>query len=134
MTVGAPRYPRNPERSFGVSVGLVLIVIAAALWWRGHHVRAESVAAVGAVLVTAGLLVPALLWYPSRLWFRFAHALGYVNARVLLTLLFGVVLVPLAVLWRITGTDPLARRRGTWAGWQPYPVRYRDRKHYERMY
>ena len=37
-------------------------------------------------------------------------ALGYVNARILLTLLFGLVLTPLGLLWRITGKDPLVRK------------------------
>ncbi len=36
--------PKNPERSFGISVGGVLIVIALALWWRGRVGRAEILA------------------------------------------------------------------------------------------
>jgi hypothetical protein len=44
------------------------------------------------------------------------------------------VLVPIALIWRLTGKDPLARRRDKWPGWSPSPARYRDRKHYERMY
>ena len=37
-----PATPRNPERSFGVSVGIVLCVIAAILWWRGRVTRADA--------------------------------------------------------------------------------------------
>ena len=33
--------PKNPERSFGVSVGAVLCVLAAILWWRHRILRAE---------------------------------------------------------------------------------------------
>ena len=58
----------------------------------------------------------------------------YVNARVLLTVLFGLVLTPLGLVWRVTGKDPLARRRSTWQGWSAYPSRYQDRQHYERMF
>jgi hypothetical protein len=126
--------PKNPERSFGISVGPVLLVIAAALWWRGHIARAEILAAIGSILLIAGLTYPALLKYPSAAWWRMATALGYVNARVLLTLLFVLVLLPLSLIWRAIGKDPLARNRRTWPGWSPYPVRYRDRQHYERMY
>ena len=39
------------------------------------------------------------------------RVLGYVNARILLTVLFSVLLVPLALVWRLTGKDPLARRQ-----------------------
>ena len=126
--------PRNPERSFGVSVGVVLSVIAAFLWWRGRVGRAEVIGGVGAVLLVAGLAAPRALKYPSAAWWKFSRALGYVNARVLLTILFAVVLVPVSVIWRLLGKDPLERRRGRSTGWSPYPARYRDPRHYERMY
>ena len=126
--------PANPERSFGLSVGIVLCAIAALLLWRGRIARAEVLGGIGAVLVLAGLVHPPLLKYPSAAWWRFSRVLGHFNARVLLTLLFSIVLVPLAMFWRLTGKDPLARRRANWPGWTPYPARYRDRKHYERMF
>jgi hypothetical protein len=126
--------PRNPERSFGVSVGIVLCAIAAILLWRGRVSRAEVVGSVGAVLLVLGLVYPPLLKWPSAGWWRFARALSYVNARVLLTVLFILVLTPLSIVWRLMGKDPLARRRDTWRGWSPYPTRYRDRRHYDRMY
>src|SRR5690242_5865736 len=105
------KQPPNPERSFGVSVGAVLCAIALVLAWRGRLTRAEWVGGVGAVLLVFGLVRPSLLKYPSAAWWAFAKALGYVNARVLLTVLFAVVLTPLGLIWRLTGKDPLARRR-----------------------
>jgi hypothetical protein len=126
--------PKNPERSFGVSVGIVLCVIAALLVWRGRILRAEIVGGIGAVLLVAGLLYPPVLKWPSAAWWRFSRVLGYVNARILLTLLFSLVLLPLSIVWRLTGKDPLERRRQRWPGWSPYPARYRDRTHYTRMY
>ena len=61
-------------------------------------------------------------------------ALGYVNARVILTVAFALVLTPLGVVWRVIGKDPLTRRRRNWPGWSPYPERFRDRDHFTRMY
>jgi hypothetical protein len=126
--------PRNPERAFGISVGTVLCGIAAVLVWRGRVGRAEIVGGIGAFLVVTGLVYAPLLKYPSAAWWRFSRALGYVNARVLLTILFAIVLVPISLVWRVTGKDPLARRRDRWPGWTRYPARYADRKHYERMF
>lgn len=126
--------PKNPERSFGVSVGAVLLVIAAALWWRGRVGRAEILGGIGAVLLLFGAVRPQLLKWPSAVWWKFAGVLAYVNARILLTILFSVLLVPLSLLWRAIGKDPLARRREKFAGWEPYPDRYRDRTHFERMF
>jgi hypothetical protein len=126
--------PQNPERAFGISVGIVLVLIAAVLWWRGRVMRAEIVGGIGAVLFLAGVIHAPLLKYPSAAWWRFSRVLGHVNARILLTVLFSIVLVPLSLVWRLVGNDPLARRRDRWPGWTPHPPRYRDPKHYERMY
>jgi len=126
--------PKNPERSFGVSVGGVLIAIALILWWRGRVGRAEILGGIGSVLLAFGALQPQLLKWPSAVWWRFSRALAYVNARILLTLMFSVLLVPLSLIWRVIGKDPLARRREKFEGWTPYPARYRDRTHFERMF
>jgi len=126
--------PKNPERSFGVSVGAVLIVIALLLWWRGRVGRAEILGAIGIGLLFFGFVQPRLLKWPSAAWWRFASVLAYVNARILLTLLFVVLLVPVSLLWRLIGKDPLARRREKFEGWTLYPARYRDRAHFERMF
>ena len=126
--------PLHRERSFGVSVGGVLIAIAAGLFWRGRVRTAEVVVAVGLVLVIAGTLRASLLAVPSAIWWRFALLLGWVNARIILTLVFALVLTPIGWLWRLTGRDPLARNRPRWPGWVAYPARYQARDHYRRMY
>jgi hypothetical protein len=126
--------PANPERSFGISVGAVLIAIAAFLAWRGRIDRAEIVGGIGAVLLILGLTAPKLLKYPSMVWWKFALALGYVNARIILTIAFAIVLTPVGMAWRMLGKDPLARKRNNWPGWSPSPSRFSDPEHFKRMY
>ena len=109
-------------------------MIAALLLWRGRVARAEIIGAAGVLLVLLGALAPRALEWPSAIWWRFARVLGYVNARILLTVLFGLVVTPLAAVWKVTGKDPLERRRDTWRGWSPYPPRYRDHRHYSRLF
>jgi hypothetical protein len=75
-----------------------------------------------------------VLKWPSAAWWKLAAILGFINARILLTLMFTLVLTPVSAVWRLTGKDPLARRRGQWNGWAPYPARYRNKQHYQRMY
>jgi hypothetical protein len=125
---------RGTERSFGLSVGTVFCVLAAVLFWRGRLRTSEIVAAVGATLLLLGAARPSLLKWPHVWWWRVARVVGDFNARVLLTVMFVVVFVPIGFIWRLTGKDPLARRRRTAPGWSPYPNRYRDRRHYLRMY
>jgi hypothetical protein len=122
------------DRQFGLSVGTVVVLLAAYLWWDGRVANAQVLGAVGAVLILLGYLQPRLLRYPSAAWWTLAAVLGYINARVILILIFSLLLVPLGLLWRVIGRDPLARRRKSFSGWTPYPARYRDRAHYQRMY
>ena len=126
--------PNFKERSFGISVGTVLLLIAAFLVWRGRILTAEILAPIGAVLLILGLTAPRLLKWPSAVWWKFAMVLGHVNSRVILTLAFALVLTPLGLLWRLIGRDPLAMRRRNWPGWSPYPARYRNANHFTRMY
>jgi hypothetical protein len=122
------------DRQFGLAVGTVLLLVAAVFAWRDSLLTAQALAAIGAVLVVLGRFAPRLLKYPSAAWWKFAMVLGYVNARVILTLIFTLVLVPIGTIWRVIGRDPLARRKDLWPGWSPYPARYRDRAHYTKMY
>lgn len=126
--------PANPERSFGLSVGTVLLLIAALLGWRSRVTSAAVVGGIGAVLVVLGYLQPRLLTWPSKVWWTFAMALGYVNARVILSIAFLLVLTPIGLIWRVIGRDPLSRKRANWPGWSAYPPRYSDRSHFTRMY
>jgi hypothetical protein len=130
----AHKGPANPERSFGISVGGVLCLFAIVLLWRGRIGRAEALGGVGAVLVVLGFLQPRLLKPVSDVWWRFALLLGWINARVLLSVVFFLILTPIGLLWRLTGKDPLARRRRNWPGWEAYPARYKDAKHFDRMF
>jgi hypothetical protein len=122
------------ERAFGRSVGGVLLLIAGVLAWRGRIGAAEVVGTIGAVLVVLALVRPALLTRPRAVWMRGALALGYVNARIILTVLFLLVLTPMGLIWRLIGRDPLAQLRQRWPGWVPHPARYRNVDHYRRMY
>jgi hypothetical protein len=122
------------ERSFGRSVGGVLLLIAGILAWRSRIGAAEAVGAIGAVLVFLAFVRPSLLKRPRAVWMRGAMALGYVNARIILTVLFLLVLTPIGLIWRFIGRDPLARRRQRWPGWVPHHARYRSADHYRRMY
>lgn len=132
-----PRQHQRPdfkERSFGISVGTVLLLVAAYMTWRGRITAAEITGGVGAFLLIFGLTRPMLLKWPSAVWWKLAMVLGYVNARVILTIAFAIVFVPLGLLWRLIGRDPLAVRRANFPGWTAYPARYRSRDHFKKMY
>ena len=121
------------HRSFGLTVGGVLVVLAALLFWRGRPMRADILGTIGVLLVAAALIRPASLAGVARIWGRIGHALGWFNSRVLLTIMFVLVLWPIGLISGLFGNDPLERKkRGSM--WTPYPARLRDPKHFERLF
>jgi hypothetical protein len=129
----ARRLP-DRDRQFGISVGVVLLLAAAYLSWQQRETAATVCGGLGLVLAVFGYFAPRLLKYPSAAWWKLAVVLGYVNSRIILTAIFVLVFTPLGLLWRLTGRDPLARRKASWRGWSAYPGRYQNPSHFTRMY
>jgi hypothetical protein len=124
-------------RRFGLVVGGALVAIAAYLLFRGRAPIGRWVAGgLGAPLLALALLRPAWLAPVERAWMAVAAVLGWVNTRILLSVLFFVVLTPISLVGRLFGRDPLARRRG--AGrtsyWQTRTDEKQDEQRYRRPY
>ena len=76
----------------------------------GHGFR-EWTFWVGFIGLIIGLTSPRLLYYPYKFWMKLGLILGWVNSRIILCLVYMIVLIPIAFVMRLTGYDPLRRRR-----------------------
>ena len=121
-------------RSFGFTVGTACAALAALSWWRHHPTAATWLGCVGAVLLLFAAVRPSVLESVNAVWMALARALGWVNSRILLSVLFAAVLTPVGLAARLAGWDPLRRRRTSGTGWSAYPPRLRDSKYYEHLY
>ena len=63
-------------------------------------------------LAFAGLawIRPSLLRWPYLAWMRLGLALGWVNSRIILSLLFFVIVTPIGLVMRLLGKDPMHRK------------------------
>lgn len=99
-------------RKFGLTVGGIFTVLAVLFVLRHkHHVPYYVSIVAGPTLLAGGLLWPRALAPVERGWSMLAHALGFINTRILLAFVFFVVLAPIALIMRVIGKDPLERRR-----------------------
>lgn len=99
-------------RKFGFTVGGVFSALLVVFVLRHkHHVPFYVSAVAGPSLLLGALVYPRALAPVERGWSLLAHALGFVNTRILLALVFFVVLAPIALVMRAIGKDPLDRRR-----------------------
>lgn len=58
---------------------------------------------LGLIFLVSKAATNQIIW----LWWKIAHVLGWINTRILLTLVFYIVLFPFALLSRIFTKDPL---------------------------
>lgn len=66
--------------------------------------------AVSGVLLALAAAAPAALAPVERVWLRIGHALGWINTRILLALVFFALVLPLGLLLRLLRKLPIARR------------------------
>lgn len=102
----------NRLRKFGLTLGGVFTVLALLFLWR-HRLHAPFwVSAVaGPSLLAAALVAPRALAPVERGWSALAGALGFINTRLLLAVVYFAVFAPIALVLRLCGRDPLERRR-----------------------
>ena len=99
-------------REFGFLIGFGFPII---IGWiipaiSGHIFRSWSLW-VGCPSLILGILKPSLLFYPYKAWMKLGHALGWINSRIILGLVFILVLQPIAFIMNLFGYDPLRRKK-----------------------
>lgn len=97
------------DRSFGLVMAVFFAVIA---FWpaiRGGQVRWWTVAAALILLILA-LSRPRILHVANRLWMKLALLISKVTNPVILALMYCLAFVPIGMMMRLSGKDPLRRR------------------------
>ncbi|MDZ4344124.1 MAG: SxtJ family membrane protein [Candidatus Binatia bacterium] len=97
-------------RSFGVTVGGVFALIG---FWPvviyGLEPRWWSVV-VATVLIVPALVYPTSLFWIHKGWMTVGHVLGWINTRIILSVVFYAVVTPIGIVRRWLGKDPMGRR------------------------
>jgi hypothetical protein len=97
-------------RRTALTVAIVLGLLAAWQFYRARVTAAEILAIAAGLLALSGLFVPPAALAFHRAWMGLALVLGYVNSRILLTLIYYGAVAPTGVVMRLRGHDPLERR------------------------
>lgn len=93
-------------RNFGLTVGIIFILIAVWFFFRHKHpVLVYVLGALGALLALGGAAVPAGLLKVYRAWMGFAFAMGWVVSRVILSLMFFLIIFPIGLAARLMGKE-----------------------------
>ena len=89
-------------KKFGLTVGGVLLAIGLVVFYF-EKPSAIYFAIIGGLLILSGALFPKILKPLNKIWMSLAIILGFIMSRVILTILFYLVLTPIAILAKIVG-------------------------------
>ena len=122
-------------RKFGLMVGGVFLLLAlVALRKRWDASLLLTFLAAGSALALLGAALPTMLSAIYRVWMGLSLCIGWCMSRVLLTILFCLAIVPIAILGRIfhlpfVKIRQAPRQESYWEDHQP-----RSAKHFEEMF
>jgi hypothetical protein len=121
-------------RWFGLACGGICAAMAIWIIYKGHgQIPATVVGIMAVFLAAAGGGAPHRLQWIYRVWIGFAFALGWVISRVVLTIVFLLIVMPLGWMARLWGEDFLDIRPSS--GRQSWWIRRPQEKiDYEKMY
>ena len=97
------------ERSFGVVFAVVFAIIGGWSFLGGGEVRVWALI-IGALFLCAAFVVPSVLKPLNILWFKFGLVLSKIVNPVIMFLLYITTIVPIGLLMRLFGKDPLYRK------------------------
>lgn len=111
---------RTELRKFGITMAVALsLVFGLVLPWIFARPYPRWPWAAAAVFLFFGLVLPGGLSFVHWIWMKFATVLGAINSRILLAVVFFLIFLPIGLLRRKLGGDPMARK------WDPNLKTYR---------
>ena len=108
--IDKPEVSDEQARKTALVVAAVLFLFTAWNIYRGRTTVVIVLGSIGSVLILIGLFIPVAARTFHRFWMRVAEVLGYINSRILLSLLYYLVFTPYGYISRLIGRDALSRR------------------------
>jgi hypothetical protein len=98
---------RKELRQFGLLVGAVFTVIG--FWplvFRGEPFRLWAIS-LGTILIVLGAILPQVLAPIHKGWMWVGHILGWINTRILLSIVFYGIVTPTGLIFRLLGKNSM---------------------------
>ena len=104
-------------RKFGLVVGAAFVALGAVIALKGNRNVGVGLGILGTTLAGAGVVIPTLLGPVQRGWMRLAHLISKVTTPIVMSAIYFLVLTPVGLVRRATGTNTVARTRKSETYW-----------------
>ena len=100
---------KSDLRKFGITIGVILLVIAGFLFWKEKE-SFQIFLAIGIILLLTSIVIPPILKPVYWIWMLFSIILGWFMTRVILSLMFYVIFTSIGLTLRVFGKQFLELR------------------------
>ncbi len=118
-------------------VFLIFSAIFAVFTWR-HYPSILSYVLMGLISLILPIVAfsPIILRPVFKLWLKVAHAIGWFNTQLLLSIVFILIFIPTGLVMRLFRKDPMKRKMlAEKTYWEPYELEgLKDKSRYERQF
>ena len=110
MNKQAQQPSKKELRNFGLVTGAITVFLFGLLLpWLFNHKFPLWPWIIAGVLFTWAILLPKSLHPVYKGWLTIGNVLGWINSRIILGFMFYIMFLPVGLVMRIFGRDPMSR-------------------------
>ena len=126
----------NEKRDIRI-VFLIFSAIFVVFTWRYYpSILSYVLMGLTSLILPIVAFSPIILRPVFKLWLKVAHAIGWFNTQLLLSIVFILIFAPTGLVMRLLRKDPMKRKmlaKGTY--WEPHELEgLKDKNRYERQF
>jgi hypothetical protein len=126
---------KSDLRKFGITIGVILLIIAGCLYWKGKE-SFQMLIILGVVLCVFGIAKPVALKPIYWAWMIVATILGWIMTNLILSLLFYIVITPIGLIPQIFGKKflELQMNKSKESYWNYRKIKQLNMEDYEKQF
>jgi hypothetical protein len=133
------RINKNPSdkelRQFAWTLLIGFGLLGGILFWKGKRAEAHGVWILGFSMGLLSLVMRTVAKRLYRLWMTWAYGMGIITSHIVMTIVFFLVITPVALVFRLMGKDTLRLKKQSDSStyWLDHP-KITDRSYYQRLF
>jgi hypothetical protein len=134
MSEKTEKMTKKELRSFGLITGAIVLVLFGVAPWLISGKLHKWPFIIAAVLWMPALIFPMVLEPVYHGWMKFGHVMGWINTRIILSIMFYLIIAPIGLIMKILGKDPMRRKLDSSVESYRIESDKKDKSHVERVF